>query len=180
MDNAAAKKNIAQQLINLIATTCTLISGLSLVTLTLTFGWLVYGRYILNSTPTWVEQLALLLIITITFLSSAVGIKERTHLAVDILPQMCSPKVQLLFRIGCDLVLAGFGLLLALMAIELIEFSWYKRIPLLDIPEGIKYLPVTLSGSLLVIFSLNNIRNSVARLRSPDCNKRLSNKSGED
>ena len=39
----------------------TLLSGLSLVFLVVSFGWLVYGRYVLNETPTWVEQVALLL-----------------------------------------------------------------------------------------------------------------------
>ena len=35
----------------------------ALVVLIVTFGWLVLGRYVLNATPTWVEQLALVLIV---------------------------------------------------------------------------------------------------------------------
>ncbi|MEO0362500.1 MAG: TRAP transporter small permease, partial [Pseudomonadota bacterium] len=33
-----------------------------LVVLIVIFGWLVYGRYVLNATPTWVEQSALLIV----------------------------------------------------------------------------------------------------------------------
>ena len=39
------------------------IAGIAMVTLIVIFGWLVFGRYVLNSTPTWVEQVSLLLII---------------------------------------------------------------------------------------------------------------------
>ena len=40
-----------------------------MVVLLATFGWLVFGRYVLNVTPTWVEQLALVLVGYITFLA---------------------------------------------------------------------------------------------------------------
>ena len=46
------------------------ISGAAMVFLTVTFGWLVFGRYVLNSTPTWVEQVALLLVALIGFLGA--------------------------------------------------------------------------------------------------------------
>ena len=38
------------------------ITGVALVVLTVIFGWLVFGRYVLNATPTWVEQVSLLLV----------------------------------------------------------------------------------------------------------------------
>ena len=44
--------------LNAIALICRILTGFSLVFLTVIFGWLVYGRYILNATPTWVEQAA--------------------------------------------------------------------------------------------------------------------------
>ena len=44
--------------------------------------WLVYGRYVLNDTPTWVEQVSLLLVMVITFLGAAVGVHQHSHLSV--------------------------------------------------------------------------------------------------
>ena len=51
--------------LDVIARICRVITGVSLVFLTASFGWLVFGRYVLNATPTWVEQSALLLIMVI-------------------------------------------------------------------------------------------------------------------
>ena len=63
---------------------CVLVGSVALVVLVATFGWLVFGRYVLNQTPTWVEQLALLLICYITFLGAAIGIHEQSHLGVTL------------------------------------------------------------------------------------------------
>src|SRR3546814_1817331 len=60
------------------------ISGFCLVLLVACFGWLVFGRYVLNATPTWVEQVALLLIVVITFFSTASNSREGANLSVDI------------------------------------------------------------------------------------------------
>ncbi len=40
---------------DLISKLCMLLAGVSLVVMTVIFAWLVFGRYVLNDTPTWVE-----------------------------------------------------------------------------------------------------------------------------
>jgi len=61
---------------------CIILAGVALVAMTLMFAWLVFGRYVLNDTPTWVEQVSHLLLMVIAFLGAAVGVREHTHLAV--------------------------------------------------------------------------------------------------
>lgn len=46
-----------------IAQWCIIVSGILLVFLVASFGWLVFGRYVLNDTPTWVEQSSLLIVV---------------------------------------------------------------------------------------------------------------------
>jgi len=153
MDKRLSIKPIIDRSLDVLAMVGTYISALAMVVLVSTFGWLVYGRYVLNDTPTWVEQLALLLIITIAFMSSATGVRERTHLAVDIVPQMCGPRMKLVLRLACDFILGGFGLLMAIYANDLAVFSWYKEIPLIEIPEGVRYIPVVASGVLITLYT---------------------------
>ena len=71
-----------------LAQTCLVIAGVQLVTLISIFGWLVWGRYVLNDTPTWVEQLALLLVVWITFLGAAAGVWNKSHLSIDFVREM--------------------------------------------------------------------------------------------
>lgn len=144
-----------------------IISGLAMIFLVFSFAWLVYGRYVLNDTPTWVEQLSLLLVITISFLTAAIGIHERTHLSVDLFTNLLPEIGQKVVTIFADLIMAIFGLLMAIYAFDLAEFAWPKKIPLLGITEAVRYVPVVISGSLIFIFSLDRIVHSVCNFKQP-------------
>ena len=67
---------------DLLSRICLILAGTALVAMTLMFAWLVYGRYVLNDTPTWVEQVSHLLLMVIAFLGAAVGVRQDTHLSV--------------------------------------------------------------------------------------------------
>lgn len=144
-----------------------LISGLGMITLVFTFAWLVFGRYVLNDTPTWVEQLSLLLVITISFLTAAVGIHERTHLSVDIFTQFLPKSGQLTVSIAADIIMATFGFLMATNAIDLVNFAWPKKIPLLGISDAFRYFPVVASGWMIFIFSIDRIVRELFMIIKP-------------
>jgi len=132
---------------------CVLVGSIALVVLVATFGWLVFGRYVLNQTPTWVEQLALLLICYITFLGAAVGIHEETHLGVTVLRDALPPKVKQVLLLLTDLCLAVFGGVMLVASLELFQFGWSTLLPMLNIPESIRTAAAIACGALMVIFA---------------------------
>ena len=73
-----------ERLLDLFSKICLILAGTALVAMTLMFAWLVYGRYVLNDTPTWVEQYSHLLVMVIAFLGASVGVRQDTHLSVVI------------------------------------------------------------------------------------------------
>ncbi|WP_299678790.1 TRAP transporter small permease [uncultured Roseobacter sp.] len=145
------------RVLDAIAALCRLITGLSLVTLTVIFGWLVFGRYVLNATPTWVEQAALLLVMTIAFLGAAVGIHESTHLSVTAFRSIVPRWMRTVFVVTTDLLLAGFGLLLLWQGTKLTLFKWGSMIPLIQLPEGLRSLPLTVGGGLILLFTVGHL-----------------------
>lgn len=140
-----------------IAAICRLVTGVSLVVLTVIFGWLVFGRYVLNATPTWVEQAALLLVMVIAFLGAAVGIHENTHLAVTAGRSVSPPWLRTVFAAATDLLLGVFGLLMLTYGAKLTMFKWGSMIPLIQLPEGLRSLPLTMGGGLILLFSLGHL-----------------------
>ncbi|SDJ55317.1 TRAP transporter small permease [Aliiruegeria lutimaris] len=140
-----------------LANICRLVTGVSLVVLTVIFGWLVFGRYVLNATPTWVEQVALLLVMVIAFLGAAVGVHDHTHISVAVLRTAVSAKVRLVLVIVSDVLMVGFGALMIRYGAELTLFKWDSQIPLIQMPEGLRSLPLTICGGLIVLFSLGHI-----------------------
>ena len=68
----STRKSSFDRLLNLFSYITTILTGIAMVVMTAIFGWLVFGRYVLNATPTWVEQYSLLLIVYIGFLGASV------------------------------------------------------------------------------------------------------------
>lgn len=123
----------------------------ALVVLIVTFGWLVFGRYVLNVTPTWVEQLALMLICYIAFLGAAAGVREDTHLGVSLFRDALPVAVQKVIIVMIDFILAVFGAVMFLAGTELMKFGWDSLLPMLGIPESFRTLAITLCGGLIVL-----------------------------
>ncbi len=140
-----------------IALVCRILTGVSLVVLTVIFGWLVFGRYVLNATPTWVEQAALLLVMVIAFIGAAVGIHDNTHLSVVALRTAVSSRIRMVFVILTDLLLLGFGGLMLLYGARLTMFKWGSMIPLIQLPEGLRSLPLTIGGGLILLFTIGHL-----------------------
>ena len=152
-----AALGIMDRALDLIARVCVLLAGLALVVMTLIFAWLVFGRYVLNDTPTWVEQVSLLLVMVIAFLGSAVGVHQNTHLSVVIFRSMAPGPVRLAFVALSDVLMAGFGGLMFWHGIDLTMFKWNTLIPLIQWSEGLRSLPLTICGALLFLFSTGHL-----------------------
>ncbi len=142
---------------DLISRICILLAGTALVIMTVIFAWLVFGRYVLNDTPTWVEQVSFLLVMVITFLGAAVGVHQHTHLSVVVFRNIVPSRVRTIFVFLTDVLMAAFGCVLFWYGTELTLFKWKTLIPLLQWPEGLRSLPLTVSGVLLFLFSTGHL-----------------------
>ena len=136
---------------------CIVLAAVSLVAMTVFYVWLVYGRYVLNDTPTWVEQVSLLLVMIITFLGAAVGVHQHSHLSVVIFRNIVPTSVRTVFAIITDVLMIGFGGMMFWYGIELTKFKWDTLIPLIQVSEGLRSLPLTICGALLFLFSLGHL-----------------------
>ena len=58
----------------------------------------VFGRYVLNDTPTWAESLALVLILYVTLLGAAVGVRDAGHIGMEsllvLVPESCAAEAR--------------------------------------------------------------------------------------
>ncbi len=142
---------------NLLSRICLILAGTALVSMTLMFAWLVYGRYVLNDTPTWVEQVSHLLLMVISFLGAAVGVRQDTHLAVVLFRGSVPTRVRTLFVFITDVLMAGFGGLMFWYGLQLTQFKWKTLIPLIQVPEGFRSLPLTICGALVFLFSTGHL-----------------------
>lgn len=142
---------------DLIAKLCMVLAGTALVIMTAIFAWLVFGRYVLNDTPTWVEQVSLLLMMVISFFGAAVGVQQHTHLSVVIFRSLVPAPVRTFFVIVTDVLMLSFGAMMFWYGTELTLFKWKTLIPLIQWSEGLRSLPLTLAGVLIFLFSAGHL-----------------------
>ena len=148
---------------------CAAVSKLSLVlavvgliAVILCVQWQVIGRYVLNDTPTWAENLALLLVLFVTAFGLAVGVRDAGHIGLEslvvLLPDVWQRRIELLIHALVGL----FGVLMVQGGWLWANAKWGEKKPMLPVPDGIDYVPVIIAGALIVLFSIEHI---VALLR---------------
>ncbi|MEM6584890.1 MAG: TRAP transporter small permease [Pseudomonadota bacterium] len=134
------------------------IGAAGLIAMVGVISWQVFGRFVLNSSPSWTEQAALILMIWYVFFAAAAGVWERFHIRIEILEQRLSARRRRDLRVAIHLLVAVFGLVLLVYGLQL---AWLVRdfvVPSLGISRGIAYLPIPFAGLLTIVFSIARIR----------------------
>ena len=162
-------KSLFDRLLDFFSYISIIITGVALVVMTAIFGWLVFGRYVLNATPTWVESYSLLLIVYIGFLGASVGVHRQTHLGVSVFREISPEPVRHLFDFLSHCILAGFGVLMTIYGYKLTIFKWSVQIPLINISEGMRSLPIMLSGALIFLYSIGHLIHFFRRTDQENC-----------
>ena len=125
----------------------------------------VIGRYVLNDTPTWAESGAVLLVLYVTMLGLAVGVRDAGHIGLESLLVLAPEGVRLKMELLIHALVLVFGLIMAYNCALLAQSVWDYKIPTLGLSEAFKYAPPALAGVLVALFSLEHI---IALLRDEE------------
>ena len=140
-----------------LARTCMWLGIVGLIAVICAVSWQVFGRYVLNNTPTWAESLALLLVIYVTMLGVAVGVRDSGHIGLESMLVLAPDWLRLKMEYLIHVLVMVFGLAMAWNCGYLAFSVWDYRLPTLWISEGWKYVPATVSGVLIVMFSIEHV-----------------------
>ena len=119
--------------------------------------WQVFGRYVLNNTPTWAESLALLLVLYVTMLGTAVGVRDAGHIGLESFLVLAPDRIRLRMEFLIQALILAFGAVMAWYCASLAHSVWAYRLPTLWISEGWKYVPSAVAGALIVLFSIEHL-----------------------
>ncbi len=148
---------------------CAALSKISLVlavvgllSVVLCVQWQVFGRYVLNDTPTWAEALAMLIVLFVTAFGLGVGVRDAGHIGMESLIVLLPEKWRMRLELLIHTLVAVFGYLMVQSGWMWASAKWQEKKPMLPVPDGIDYVPVVIAGALIFIFSIEHI---VALLR---------------
>ncbi len=117
----------------------------------------VIGRYVLNDTPTWAESGAVLLVLYVTMLGMAVGVRDAGHIGLESLLVLVPDAIRLKMELLIHALVLSFGVVMAYNCAVLAQSVWAYKIPTLGLSEAFKYAPPAMAGALIVLFSLEHI-----------------------
>jgi TRAP-type transport system small permease protein len=120
----------------------------------------VYGvvlRYAFNDAPPYVEQVALLLVISVAMFGAAAGVRDAGHIGLDSLVAMLAQRLQFWCGIAVCVFSIAFGLALLAGSVEMGISTYASTIPTLGLSEAFRYLPVVVGGTLIAVFSIEHL-----------------------
>lgn len=128
-----------------------------LLVLVLVVFYQVFGRYVLNDSPSWAENLAIVIILYVTMIGAAVGVRDAGHIALDSLTVLLPPSMQRSVELVIYVAICVFG---AAMAYNGWLLGWSVApylMPNLHVTEAVRYIPLSASGVLIIMFSIEHI-----------------------
>lgn len=133
------------------------LAGAGLVLMTALIGWQVFGRFVLNDTPTWTETTSVLLMGWFIFLGAAVGVREGNHLSFDVLLYVLPERVQRWLHSVSDLVVIAFAGGMVWYGWQLAGNAWSTTIPNLGVSGAVAFFSLIVGGVLMALLSVERL-----------------------
>lgn len=137
---------------------CVVISGASLVVITLIIPYGVFMRYVVNAPASWPEPASVLLMIVFSFLGGAAVYRAKVHIAVRALLDAVGARTRRTLLALVDVAMAVTCFFMFWWGLQLVRTTWHQVIaefPLLSV--GLTYAPVPLGGFLTLLFIVERL-----------------------
>jgi TRAP-type C4-dicarboxylate transport system permease small subunit len=142
---------------------CLWLAASGLILMTLAVAWQVFGRKVLNDSPSWTEPGALLLMSWFIILGGAVGVRDGEHMGFEIGLHYAPPPLRFAMKLATHGLIVIFGLYMTIYGWQLTEKTWGAKMAGINIPQGMDYLPLVGGGMLIALFAFENLVNQLAR-----------------
>lgn len=106
----------------------------------------------------WVEEAGETTLAWLTMIGAAVAVAERGHFTLNLVTHRLPPRAQAALHVAHNLVIAGFGGLLAWFGIKLVGLNIGLTSPALEISLGWLYASITAGGILMALYALDGAR----------------------
>ncbi|MDR3099535.1 MAG: TRAP transporter small permease [Paraburkholderia sp.] len=139
------------------------LASLSLAALCLLVVYGVVMRYVFADAPDFVEPIALLLVIAIAMFGAALRVREGGHIGLDSFVKKLPPKGQTIVTGIQHICLIVFAVAIFAGCLEMAETTLHDRIPILGLPEGLRYCIPIVASICIAMFSTEHLLALFAR-----------------
>ena len=134
------------------------VAGVSLLIMTIVIPIGIFSRYVLNRGESWPEPVAIICMVTFTFIGAAVGYRAGSHIAVNMLTDRLPAGLKALCARIVDLLMLLISLIIFWYSYLLCVELWEQ--PVAEFPiltSGESYLPLPVGSAILILFVLERL-----------------------
>ncbi|WP_310608872.1 TRAP transporter small permease [Buttiauxella brennerae] len=134
------------------------VAGLSLLVMTIIIPIGIFSRYVLNRGESWPEPVAIICMVTFTFIGAAVSYRAGSHIAVNMLTDRLPAALQRVCARMVDLLMLLISLVMFYYSFYLCADLWEQ--PVAEFPvltSGQTYLPLPVGAILMILFVVERL-----------------------
>jgi len=118
----------------------------------------IFARYILNSALSWPEPVAIICMVTFTFIGAAVSYRAGSHIAVSMVTDRLSERGARICSVFADLMLMAITIFILWYGAALCIELWEQ--PVAEFPlftAGESYLPLPIGSAITLLFIIEKM-----------------------
>lgn len=128
-------------------------AGLALLVMVAIIPVGIFARYVMNSALSWPEPVAIICMVTFTFIGAAVSYRAGSHIAVTMMTDRLSEPLRKVCFLLADLMLMAISLFILWYSATLCAELWEQ--PVAEFPlftAGESYLPLPIGSAITLLF----------------------------
>jgi TRAP-type C4-dicarboxylate transport system permease small subunit len=125
-----------------------------LLAMTLIVFYQVVLRYVFNRSPSWAEEIAIVLMIWFGVLGIPIGLKLKIHIGVQFIYNRFPVRFKwVLSRLTFSLI-GIFGIIMLVFGTQLVGYGMLSTLPATKLPSAVEYVVFPISGLMVIYYAL--------------------------
>jgi TRAP-type transport system small permease protein len=122
----------------------------------------ILARAVMKQPPVWTEELARYLFVWVTFLGATAIYPTGENIVVDLILRIVSPRVMRYLSVFAHVVVGVTAMFMVTQGIAIVERTMVQRSSVMQIPFGLIYSVIPISGVILIVHAASASLRAVA------------------
>ncbi|MCZ3383355.1 TRAP transporter small permease [Kosakonia sp. SOY2] len=134
------------------------IAGLALLIMVAIIPVGIFARYVMNSALSWPEPVAIICMVTFTFIGAAVSYRAGSHIAVSMVTDRLSEPLRKICFVIAEVMLLAISVFILWYSTALCAELWEQ--PVAEFPlftAGESYLPLPVGSAITILFIIEKM-----------------------
>lgn len=117
----------------------------------------IFARFVINSSIPWSDEACRYLFVVTVSLGASVCVRDRSLIAVDLIPQKLKGRFKFYYSLALNILVMCMAYILMVYGYRFAQMNMKQQSSSIQIPMGVVYLVLSLSGLLIIVSTLRNI-----------------------